>query len=82
MTKQKQKILVFFLFIFTAYCALTIGQTWDEGSELLKGKITLDYLFSLGEIDNKTLYRENYSPIYWSFLYFLTKIFPSHIKLK
>ena len=53
----------------------TIGQTWDEGADLLKGKITLDYLLSLGEINNNTLYRENYSPIYWSLLYFLTKIF-------
>jgi len=82
MAKQKQKILFFFLFIFSVYCALTIGQTWDEGADLIKGKITLNYLFSLGEIDNKTLYRENYSPIYWSLLYFLTKIFPSQYQIE
>ena len=76
MAKQKQKILFFFLFIFSVYCALTIGQTWDEGADLIKGKITLDYLFSLGEIDNDTLYREKLFPNLLVFTIFLNKNFP------
>ena len=74
--KEKEKIIIFFLFFFAIYCALNIGQAWDEKAHLLHGKITLDYLFSFGKIDNQILYRENYSTLYWSFLYLLTKIAP------
>ena len=51
-----QKILLFFLFAFSIYCALKIGQSWDEEFHLIQGKITLDYLFSLGKIDIDILY--------------------------
>jgi hypothetical protein len=50
----------------------------------MQGKITLDYLFSLGNIDIETArpsskidYGKYYSTFYWSFLYFITEIFPS-----
>ena len=76
MIKKKQNTILFFLVIFSIYCAITVGQSWDEKFHLLQGKITLDYLFSLGKIDSEIQYRENYSTIYWSLLYFLTKIFP------
>ena len=82
MTKKKQNILLFFLLIFSIYCAITIGQSWDEKFHLLQGKITLDYLFSLGNIDSKIQYRENYSTIYWSLLYFITKIFPHEYQIE
>jgi len=77
MTKIKKNILLFFLIIFSFYCAVIIGQAWDESAEIFKGKNTIDYLFSFGEIDNKYHYREYYSSIYWSLLYILTKQFPS-----
>ena len=82
MTPTKQKTLLFFLLIFSIYCALTIGQSWDEETELLRGKITLEYLLSLGDVDKKILYREYYSPIYWSLSYLLTKIFPSQFQIE
>ena len=76
LNKKKQKVLLFFLFIFSIYSALSIGLSWDEGFHSLQGKITLDYLFSLGKINKDLFYREYYSPIYWSLQYFLTNIFP------
>ena len=82
MIKKKQKILLFFLFAFSIYCALKIGQSWDEAFHLIQGKTTLDYLFSLGKIDKDILYRENYSTIYWSFSYLLTMIFPSQYQIE
>ena len=82
MIKKKQNILLFFLLIFSIYCALSIGQSWDEKFHLLQGKITLDYLFSLGNIDNYIQYRENYSTIFWSLLYFITKIFPAQYQIE
>ena len=82
MIKKKENILLFFLFLFSAYCAVTIGQSWDQDSQLTNGKVTLDYLFSFGEVDKKVLYRENYSTIYWSFQHLITKIFPSQYEIQ
>ena len=76
MDKKKQTILLFFLFFFSAYCAIIIGMSWDEGFAFRQGKSTLDYLFSLGRIDEYFWGREYYSGIYWSLQYLLTTILP------
>lgn len=81
MIKTKQKILFLFLVCFSIYCALTIGQGWDEASLLAQGKITLDYLLSLGKIDTDTPRREYYSPIYYSLKFLLIQIFPIKYQL-
>ena len=78
MTKIRKNILLCFLIIFSFYCSIIIGQTWDEYAEILKGNNVIEYLFSFGEIDNKNYYRQHYSPIYWSLLYIFTKQFPSN----
>ena len=75
-SKRNYKIFISLIVIYSVYCSLTIGQGWDEVLQLWIGKNTLDYLFSFGKIDNVYLYREYYSPIYWSLNYFLTQIFP------
>ena len=46
MSREKQKILLFFLIAFSVYCALLVGVTWDEEFHIIQGKITLDYLLS------------------------------------
>ena len=55
MSREKQRILIFFLIIFSIYYALTIGVAWDEEYHIIQGKITLDYLSSLGKIDRDLL---------------------------
>tara|TARA_Y100000590_G_scaffold387955_1_gene461923 strand:- start:432 stop:2015 length:1584 start_codon:yes stop_codon:yes gene_type:complete len=82
MTKIHQKIIIFFSIIFSVYCALTIGQSWDESGELLRGKIAIDYLLSLGKVDKNIGAREFYSPMYWSIQYFLTSIFPNKYQIQ
>ena len=77
MNKTKQKILLFFLFSFSVYCALIIGQSWDEIPHFIYAKVTLNYLFSLGSLNEEILYREFHSTLYWSLQYLLTKVFPS-----
>jgi len=77
-----RKVLIFFLIIFSIYCSLVLGKTWDEGAHLKLGKIVLDYLFSLGRIDNEFIYREHYSPIYFTLKYLLTKIFPNQYQIE
>ena len=82
MIKKRENILLFFLFLFSVYCALNIGQSWDQDAELLKGKVTLDYLLSFGKIDTEITYRENYSSIYLSLQYLITKFFPSKYEIQ
>ena len=73
---KSKNIYVLFLFAYAAYCALIVGQSWDEGFHINQGKVVLNYLLSLGKNDEQIIYRENYSSIYWSISYLLTKIFP------
>ena len=77
MSKKKKYITLTILIAFSVYCSIIIGRGLDEGPHLKQGKITLDYLLSFGSVDKKIDYREYYSPIYWSLLYFVTEIFPS-----
>ena len=76
MIKKKQKILFLFLIIFSIYCALTIGQGWDEETLITQGKIAINYLLSLGKIEIDIFRREYYSPIYYSLKFLLIQIFP------
>ena len=76
MSKIKQKIIFFSLILFSAYSAITLGQTWDEGHLTRQGQIALNYLFSLGRIDEDIFRREYYSPIYYSLKYLFLQSFP------
>ena len=76
MSKKNHYILLVILIFYSAYCAVNIGQTWDEEYELLRGKTTLDYFFSLGRINNYIPFREYNSTLYYTFNYFFTQFFP------
>ena len=80
--KKKIYISLIIFFIFSLYCAFTIGETWDHRDTLTRGKITLDYLFSFGEWDRNIVFREYYSTIYWSLKYLITKLFPSQYQIE
>ena len=82
MIKLKQKILFLFLIVFSIYCALSIGQSWDEEFLINQGRITLNYLFSLGRIDIDIELREYYSPIYYTLKFLLSQIFPFSYKIE
>jgi len=80
--RKNYKFFFFFLIIFSIYCSLNLGKVWDEGAHLKIGKITLDYLFSVGEINKNTFLREHFSAMYWSLKYLLTQIFPSKYQIE
>ena len=82
MIKLKQKILFLFLIVFSIYCALSIGQSWDEEFLINQGRIALNYLFSLGRIDIDIELREYYSPIYYTLKFLLSQIFPFSYKVE
>ncbi len=82
MSKKISYTLLTLLFAFAVYAALVIGEGWDETYELLRGKSTINYLFSLGMVDNYIPYRERNSNLYFSLLYFVSQIFPTHYKIE
>ena len=77
MIKSKKKILFIILILFSSYCALTIGISWDESFLTNQGEITANYLLSLGLIEQEKYFRsEFYSPIYYSIRYLFVQAFP------
>ena len=76
MSKRYYYILLVLIVLFSTYCAVIIGQSWDEEYELLRGKTTLDYFFSLGKINNYIPFREQNSTLYYTLAYFFTQFFP------
>ena len=79
--KKSNNIILFILISFSVYTALIVGETWDESYEILRGKVTIEYLFSLGQIDNYISDRERNSNLYYSILYFLTNVFPNKYQI-
>jgi len=82
MSKKENNTLLIILITFSVYCALTLGETWDQKDNILRGKITLEYLFSFGRVDENIFARHYYSPMYWSLLYFFTEIFPKNYEIQ
>ena len=82
MSKKENNILLIILISFSVYCALTVGETWDQKDNILRGKITLDYLFSLGRVNENIFARHYYSPMYWSLLYFFAELFPKNYEIQ
>ncbi len=75
--KSSKKIIFYILILFSAYCAISIGFSWDEGFLVNQGKVTANYLLSLGFSDAENIFRrEFYSPIYYSLRYLFVQAFP------
>ena len=80
--KKEKKYVLFILFLFSIYCSLLVGETWDESFHLNQGKVTLDYLFSLGLVNKELPYRHLYSPMYWSLQYILSQVTPEQYQIE
>ena len=77
MSKKNRKFVFYILIIFSSFCAVSIGSSWDEGFLINQGKITINYLLSLGLSDPDYIFRrEFYSPIYYSLRYLFVQAFP------
>jgi hypothetical protein len=71
---RKKQFLIYFLFFFSAYCALTIGESWDEYYYTALGKRNLIYLFTLGRIEPYFGGSFYYSTLYWDLQYFFSQL--------
>ena len=83
MKMSKQKSIFYILVIFSIYCALSVGLTWDEDFLIYtQGKRTADYLLSLGNINENIFRGEYYSPIYYSLKYMVINMFPLNLRVE
>ncbi len=83
MSKINKKIIFYILILFSCFCAVSIGYSWDEGFLINQGKVTTNYLLSLGLSDPDNIFRrEFYSPIYYSLRYLFVQVFPKAYHLE
>ena len=77
MEKKTENIVLFFLFIFSLYCSLIIGVTWDEPYHYVNGLNRVNYLFSLGKYEYRDILTLEYFPgFYDTITAFITVILP------
>ena len=51
MTKRIERYFLFILIIFSVYCSLILGMSWDEPYHYHVGKTRLKYFFSFGKYE-------------------------------
>ncbi len=69
--------IISILIMFSYYCSLSIGISWDELFEINRGQERLKYLFSLGSYDVAPVQNEKYYPgLYSTIAAFVSNIMP------
>ena len=86
---MKNKIdnyILYSLILFSVYCAVIIGISWDELDQLAEGNRRLKYLFSFGTYDyldyRDRLGWEFYPGFYHTLSTFVTKMFPKKYEIE
>ena len=80
--KKIETSVLSLLIIYSIYCSLIIGKSWDEGYHYHQGKAIFQYLLSFGKIRKEFFYEEYYSPSYWFFQFFFSQLFPVKYKVE
>ncbi len=75
MIVKVKNLIIFLFFSFAVYCALVVGQSWDEFYHTDLGKRNLVYLLTLGRVESYLGYSQYYSSFYWSLQYFFSQLF-------
>ena len=83
MTNKINNIIFYLLIVFSIYCALIIGISWDELAHIDIGNERLKYLFSFGSYDHLD-YRDHkfYPGLYNTLGGFIMKIFPKKYEIE
>ena len=90
MLKKVEFPILILLISFAIYCALVIGNSWDELGLIYIGNEKLKYLFSFGSYDYLTYRNLSVYPDYFRFypgfydtsVTFVTKMFPKNMRWK
>ena len=64
MSKINKKIIFYILILFSSLCSISIGYSWDEGFLINQGKVTANYLLSLGLSDPDNFFRRDFIPLF------------------
>ena len=79
MTKRINFVFFISLFLYSVYCSLQLGMSWDVLFHYEMGKDRLDYLFSFGMNKVNEITYENsklYPGVYTTILAFFVQFFP------
>ena len=81
MTKKINLTILFLTIVYSIYCALQLGYTWDVLYYHEIGKDRLNYLFSLGnnEVEDKINSHKFITGTYATISAFFVQIFPSFL---
>ena len=84
MTKKINLIILFLPIVYSIYCALQLGYTWDVLYYHEIGKDRLNYLFSLGtnEVEHKINSHKFITGTYATISAFFVQIFPRKYTLE
>ena len=84
MNKQTINIFLSIIILYSSYCAVTSGLSWDEGTHLIMGFERLNYFLSLGldKIDRSVLTIQYYPGLTFTVAAFFTTIFPSKFEIE
>ena len=84
MTKKTNLIFLSLIFLYSLYCAMQLGYTWDVLFYYEIGRERLDYLFSFGsnEVDDKVYARRFLTGAYATISAFFVQFFPRNYILE
>jgi len=83
MTNKINNIIFYLLIIFSIYCALNIGMSWDTLGNIYQGNERLKYLFSFGSYDYLDYGDQRFYPGFYTTLStFIIKIFPKKYEIE
>ena len=83
MKNKINNIVLYSLIVFSIYCALTIGMSWDELDHIAEGNKRLNYLFSFGTNEYWDYKGWRFYPgFYNTFVVFVTKMFPKTYEIE
>ena len=83
MTNKINNIIFYLLIIFSIYCALIIGMSWDELGNIDQGNKRLKYLFSFGSYNYLDYADQRFYPGFYNTLsIFITKMFSKKYEIE
>ena len=83
MANKINNTILYFLIIFSIYCSLKIGISWDELIHIDRGNERLKYILSFGSYDYLDSGDQRFYPGFYNTLaVFITKIFPKKYEIE
>ena len=83
MEKNSENLILFFLVIFSIYCSLNLGMTFDEQFHYVDGLNRLRYSLSLGRYEYHNILHLSYYPGFYDTLSaFVSQVFPKKYEVE